>query len=357
MPAGIEEKVRAGARLSFEDGVRLFREADLFALGRLAEEVRRRKNGNRAYYVRNAHINYSNVCAFDCAFCGFRRAKGEEGAWEMPLDEVFRRAAAFGGERLDEIHIVGGAHPDLPYGYYLEMLRGLKERFPRVHIKAFTATEIDWFCRISGRGVEEVLRDLREAGLGSLPGGGAEILSERVWDIACGGKARPARWLDIHRTWHRMGGRSTCTMLYGHIETDDERVAHMLRLRDLQDETGGFTAFVPLAFRPGNNRLSHLPAPTARVDIAVHAVARLMLDNFDHVKAYWVITGLKMAQILLAFGADDLDGTVVEERVLHMSGADSPPGVSEEDLCALIRGAGRDPVRRDSLYRPVPAGR
>jgi aminodeoxyfutalosine synthase len=236
------------------------------------------------------------------------------------------------------------------------MVRGLKERYPRLHVKAFTATEIDGFTRRAGKGAEEVLRELREAGLDSLPGGGAEVFSDRVWDRVCPAKTRPDRWLDIHRAWHRIGGRSTCTMLYGHIETVEERVDHLLRLRALQDETGGFTAFIPLAFQAGNNRLSHLPAPTAQTDLRVHAAARLLLDNFDHVKAYWIVTGLKMAQVLLSFGADDLDGTVVEERVLHMAGAGSPPGVPEEVLRGLIREAGRDPVRRDSLYRPLEGG-
>jgi len=350
---GIAGKVLAGERLSFEDGLRLFRTDDLFSLGRLANAVRERKNGNRATYVRNLHLNYSNVCAFDCAFCGFSRREGEEGSWEMDLGAVLAHAARARLENLDEIHIVGGVHPRLPYSYYLEMLRALRARYPALHIKAFTATEIDGFARISGKDVAAVLRELREAGLGSIPGGGAEIFADRVWSRACGGKTPAGRWLEIHRTWHRMGGRSTCTMLYGHIETDEERVDHLLRLRALQDETGGFTAFIPLAFQTENNRLSHLPPPTARTDLRVHAASRLILDNFDHIKAYWVMTGLKMAQVLLSFGADDLDGTVVEERVVHMAGAESPPGVAEEDLRTLIREAGREPVRRDSLYRPL----
>ena len=349
----VEEKVRSGGRLSFEDGVRLFRSDDLHGLGRLADLVRERKNGNRATYIRNVHLNYSNVCALDCDFCGYSRRAGQEGAWEMTLPEVFDYAARAGAEGLDEVHIVGGVHPTLPFEYYLGMLRGLRERFPRLHLKAFTATEIDRFTRLAGKGVEEVLGELRAAGLDSLPGGGAEVFSDRVWDRVCPSKTRPERWLEVHRTWHRMGGRSTCTMLYGHIETVEERVDHLLRLRALQDETGGFTAFIPLAFQAGNNRLSSLPPPTAQTDLRVHAVARLLLDNVDHIKAYWVMTGLKMAQILLSFGADDLDGTVVEERVVHMAGADSPPGVSENDLRILIREAGREPVRRDSLYRSL----
>jgi aminodeoxyfutalosine synthase len=356
--ADIEAKVETGERLSFEDGVRLFRTDDLFALGRLANRVREAKNGNRAYYVRNLHLNYTNVCAFDCSFCSFYRKEGAEGAWEMDLDTIFGYAAKARFEKLNELHIVGGVHPKLPFAYYLEMLRGLKERYPELHLKGFTATEIDHFTKISRKSAGQVLAELREAGLDSLPGGGAEIFAERVWNRICSGKARPERWLDIHRTWHRMGGRSTSTLLYGHIETDEERVDHMLRLRELQDETGGFTAFIPLAFQVENNGLKGIPKPTAQTDLKVHAVARLLLDNVDHIKAYWVMTGLKMAQILLAYGADDIDGTIVEERIVHMAGAESPLGVAEEELRALIREAGREPVRRDTLYRPLePAGR
>jgi aminodeoxyfutalosine synthase len=351
--ADIEAKVLDGKRLSFDDGVRLFRTRDLFTLGRLANLVRERKNGNVAFYVRNLHLNYSNVCVFDCSFCSFYRREGAEGAWEMDLDAAFAYAAKSRFERLNEIHIVGGVHPKLPWNYYLELVRGLRERYPDLHIKAFTATEIDHFTKIARKNVEEVLSELREAGLDSLPGGGAEIFAKRVWDRICSGKAKPERWLEVHRTWHRMGGRSTSTMLYGHIETDEERVDHILRLRELQDETRGFTAFIPLAYHVEHNALKGIAKPTAQTDLKVHAVARLLLDNVDHLKAYWIMTGLKMAQILLAYGADDIDGTILEERIVHMAGAESPLGVTEEELRALIREAGRDPVRRDTLYRPL----
>ena len=349
----IEEKVHAGERLSFEDGVRLFKTRDLFLLGRLANRVRERKNGNRAFYVKNMHLNYSNVCIFDCHFCSFYRKEGASGAWEMDLDTIFAYAAKARFEQLNEIHIVGGVHPKLPWNYYLEMVRGLKERYPELHIKAFTATEIDYFTKLAKKDAAGVLADLREAGLDSLPGGGAEIFARRVWDKVCSQKAKPDRWLEIHRLWHGMGGRSTSTMLYGHIETDEERVDHMQRLRELQDETGGFTAFIPLAFQIENNQMKGLPKVTAQTDLKVHAVARLFLDNFDHIKAYWIMTGLKTAQILLSYGADDIDGTILEERIVHMAGADSPLGVTEEEMRALIREAGRDPVRRDSVYRPL----
>jgi len=355
--ADIEKKVYAGQRLGFDDGVRLFQTDDLFTLGRLANHVREQKNGNVAYYVRNMHLNYSNVCVFDCHFCSFYRKDGAEGAWEMDLDTIYGYAAKSKFEKLNEIHIVGGVHPKLPWKYYLEMLRGLKARYPDLHIKAFTATEIEHFTKIAKKDAEAVLTELREAGLDSLPGGGAEIFADRVWNQICSGKARPERWLEIHKIWHKMGGRSTATMLYGHIETPEERVDHMIRLRELQDETRGFTAFIPLAFQVDNNALKNLPKVTAQTDIKVHAVGRLMMDNFDHVKAYWIMTGLKMAQILLSYGADDIDGTILEERIVHMAGAESPLGVSEEEMRSLIREAGRDPVRRDTLYRPLEPAR
>jgi aminodeoxyfutalosine synthase len=353
----LERKVLEGERLTFDDGVRLFQTRDLFTLGRLANQVREKKNGNRAFYVKNMHLNYSNVCVFDCKFCSFYRKDGADGAWEMDLDTIFAYAAKAKFEKLNEIHIVGGVHPKLPWRYYLEMLRGLKERYPELHVKAFTATEIDHFTKISKKPVEQVLTELREAGLDSLPGGGAEVFADRVWNQVCSGKARPERWLEIHRAWHRLGGRSTSTMLYGHIETPEERVDHMLRLRALQDETGGFTAFIPLAFQVENNDLKGIGKPTAQTDLKVHAVARLLLDNVDHIKAYWIMTGLKMAQILLSYGADDIDGTILEERIVHMAGAESPLGVSEEEMRSLIREAGRDPIRRDSLYRPLEPAR
>ncbi len=351
----IESKVQAGERLSLDDGVRLFKTRDLFTLGRLANQVREKKNGDKTFYIRNMHLNYSNVCVFDCTFCSFYRKEGQEGAWEMDLDAIYRYAAKTKFEKLDEVHIVGGVHPKLPYRYYTEMLRGLKERYPKVHVKAFTATEIDHLAKISKKPLVELLEDLRAAGLDSLPGGGAEIFAPRVWDQVCSGKARPERWLEIHRAWHKMGGRSTATMLYGHIETDEERVDHMIRIRELQDETGGFTAFIPLTFHPEGNALSHIPKATAQTDLKVHAVARLVMDNVDHIKAYWIMTGLKTAQLLLSYGADDIDGTIVEERIVHMAGADSPLGVTEDELCALIREAGRVPVRRDTLYAAVGA--
>jgi aminodeoxyfutalosine synthase len=349
----IEKKVHAGERISEEEAVWLYRTPDIYRLGRLASHVREKKNGRKATYVRNMHLNYSNVCIYDCHFCSFYRKEGASGSWEMDLDSVFQYAAKSQFHQLSEVHIVGGVHPKLPYEFYLEMLRGLKERYPKLHLKGFTATEIDHLSRISGKSLEDLFTELREAGLDSLPGGGAEIFAKRVWDQICSRKAKPDRWLEIHKAWHQMGGKSTCTMLYGHIETVEERVDHMRRLRDLQDETGGFAAFIPLCFQVENNRLSHIPKVSANTDLRVHAVARLYLDNFDHIKAYWIMTGLKMAQVLLSFGVDDIDGTVLEERVVHMAGADSPLGVTENELRALIEEAGFEPVLRDTLYHSL----
>ena len=346
----IEARVLAGERLSFDDGVALFAAGDVHALGRLANLVRERRHGGRATYIRNMHLNYSNVCIFSCDFCAFARKPGQEGGWEMSVDEAVRYAERQGLDRLREVHIVGGVHPKLPYVYYIDLLRALRARFPHAHLKAFTAIEIEHLSRIGRRPTAQVLEDLRDAGLDSLPGGGAEIFARRVWDAICSGKSTPERWLDIHRAAHRLGLRSTCTMLYGHIETPEERVEHMLRLRDLQDETGGFTAFIPLAFQAERTRMADVPEPTAHTDLKVHAVARLLLDNIDHIKAYWIMTGLPMAQLLLSYGADDLDGTIVEERIAHMAEAESPVGVTEDRLRALIREAGREPVERDSLY-------
>lgn len=347
----IANKLDGGERLSADDGMALYRTNDIFALGKLANRVRERKNGKKAFYIINLHINYSNVCYQGCTFCAFGKKKGEEGAYEMTMEEVFHNAEHAEAIGATEIHIVGGIHPKLPYEFYLDMLRGLRERHPRIHLKAFTAVEIDHFARISRKSPREVLIDLVAAGLNSMPGGGAEILNEKVWKEICG--VKPMNYLDIHRTAHAAGLRSTATMLYGHVETIEQRIEHMVKLRELQDETKGFTAFIPLAFHPENTELANIPPATALTDLKVHAVARLMLDNFDHIKAYWIMTGVKMAQMLLNFGVDDLDGTVMRERIVHMAGATSPQELTEEELRRLIRESGRIPIRRDSLYREI----
>lgn len=354
----IERKVRKGERLTFEDGVRLFNMDDIFTLGRLANFVREQKNGNNAYYVRNMHLNYTNICIHSCSFCygAYARHLGEEGSYEMSLDEIFAYAERIKAAQATEIHIVGGIHPKLPYQFYIDMISGLKERFPNIHIKAFTAIEIDHLSRLAKKSIVDTLLDLQNAGLDSMPGGGAEIFAEETRKKICDTKTDSENWLDIHRTAHKLGLHSTSTMLYGHIESIEDRVDHMLRLRELQDETEGFTALIPLAFHPKNTLLEHLPKPTAITDLKVHAVARLLLDNFDHIKAYWIMTGLKMAQVLLIYGVDDIDGTIVKERIVHMAGAETPEGVREIELRRLIVEAGRTPVLRDTMYNPILGG-
>lgn len=344
-------KLERGERLSTDDGSRLFRDADLLALGALAHRVREARHGRRTSYIRNLHLNYSNVCALRCDFCGYSRAPGSPGAFTMTTEEAAARAEAAARTGIREIHVVGGLHPDLPFHYYTDLLRALRARCPGVHLKAFTAIEIDHIASREGRPAEAVLADLRAAGLDSLPGGGAEIFAERVRRQLCPKKPGADRWLAIHRAGHRLGIPSTATMLYGHVETPEERVDHLLRLRALQDETGGFTAFVPLAYQPGPDRVGGIAGPTAQDDLRAIAVARLLLDNVDHIKAYWVMLGLKLAPVALHFGADDLDGTIEEEKIAHMAGAGSPAGMTAEELRRLIREAGMEPVERDALYR------
>jgi aminodeoxyfutalosine synthase len=278
---------------------------------------------------------------------------GEEGGWQMTVQQVLDYAEKVNLNRLTEVHVVGGLNPKYPFEFYVDMLRGLKAKYPKLHIKAFTATEIDFISKIGKRSWEQTLRELHEAGLDSMPGGGAEIFSKRVWDEICDNKTKPDKWLDIHRTAHKIGLKSTCTMLYGHMETVDERVEHMRLLRELQDETGGFTAFIPITFQPEKNSLAHLGRTTGLDDLRTHAIARIFLDNIQHLKAYWVTLGPKMAQVLLNFGCDDIDGTIVQERIMHMAGASTPEGLTEEDLVRHIKEVGRVPVQRDSLYTPI----
>lgn len=349
----IAARVLARERLSFEDGVRLYEHPDLLAVGRLADAVRRRLHGDVVYYNVNRHINPTNVCMQECAFCAFGRKAADPLAYEMSHQEVYERAAANVAQGATELHIVAGLHPLFDLGWYEECFRGLKQRFPQVHLKGMTAVEIAFFAKMERLSHAEVLRRLVDAGLGSLPGGGAEIFHPDVRRRICDNKCDADEWLEIHRTAHGMGLKSNCTMLYGHIEGPEHRVDHVLRLRALQDETGGFQTFIPLAFHPANTALAHLPAPTSRLDLRVMAVSRLLLDNIPHVKAYWIMLGPKTAQIALSFGADDLDGTVVEERIVHMAGATSPEELSAVELRRLITEAGRTPVERDTLYNRV----
>ena len=349
----VAAKVMAGQRLSGEDALALYRSRDILALGWMANTVRERKHGNVAYFNVNRHINPTNVCIAGCRLCAFGRKQGTEGAYTMTLDEVFAAAGAH-ARRVTEFHVVGGLHPDLPFQYFLDLVRGLKERFPQVHVKAFTIVEIAFFSKRYKLSVEEVLRQLKDAGVNSLPGGGAEIFADRVRSALCDHKISGDEWLEIARMAHRFGCPSNATMLYGHIENEEDRVDHLLKLRALQDETGGFQAFIPLAFHPAHTRFEYLPPTTGMTDLRQVAVSRLVLDNFAHIKAYWQMMTPKVAQLALRFGADDLDGTVIEEKIYHDAGATTPQGLYRRDLIRLIREAGRQPLERDTLYRPVP---
>ncbi len=351
----IFDKVEEGQRLSDTEAALLYESRDLNALGWLANRVRERRNGNRAYYIVNRHLNYSNICILACQFCSFARRRRDDGAYEYTIEEMVAKVADSLRTGLTEIHIVGGLHPTWKFDHYEQMLRELKTLDPRLHLKAFTAIEILHLAWIGKQGVPATLERLRAAGLDSLTGGGAEIFSQRVRDQICRGKETAAEWLDVHRTWHRMGGRSTCTMLYGHVETIPERIEHLRLLRELQDETGGFTAFVPLPFHAENNRLGHIPEPSGFENLRNLAIGRLYLDNFDHIKCYWINHGLKLAQVSLSYGVDDLDGTVLEEKIYHMAGAHTPQEHTAEELKRAIREAGRDPVQRDSLYQEIPS--
>jgi aminodeoxyfutalosine synthase len=349
----IYEKVVGGERLSREAGCTLFHSTDLLGVGALAQMVRERLHGRQAFYIYNQHLNYSNVCINGCRFCAFGKKQGEPGAYEMTLEEIFARIEARLHEPITEIHIVGGCHPDLPFDFYLDMLRGIKKLRPEVHLQAFTCVEVAHLADKAGLSVAEALTALKEAGLGSLPGGGAEVFSPRVRQALCPEKLAPEGWLTVARTAHRLGLKSNATMLYGHMESMEERVDHLVRLREVQEDTGGFQAFIPLAFHPQNTGLSEFPGPSAIDDLKTLAVSRLMLDNFPHIKAFWVMLGPKLSQISLCFGVDDVDGTVMEERITHMAGATTPQGLTRSQLRALIREAGCEPVERDTLYRVV----
>jgi aminodeoxyfutalosine synthase len=349
----IADKVLAGERLTAEDGVALYRSPDLLAIGWLANYVREKRHGNTCFFNVNRHINPTNICVAHCKLCAFGRDPNAPGAYNFALEEIYQRAEQGMREGATEFHMVGGLHPDLPFEYFLEMMRGLKKRCPTVHLKAFTMVEVGYFSRIAKLSIRDTLVALKEAGVDSLPGGGAEIFNPRVRKLICDHKVSGRQWLNIARTAHEIGLRSNATMLYGHVETDEERVEHMLLLRELQDETHGFSAFIPLAFHPDNTGLAHLPPPTGYHDLKSIAISRLLLDNFDHIKAYWVMLTPSIAQIALRFGADDLDGTVVEEKIYHDAGAKTAEFTPRLELERLIREAGRVPVERDTLYRPV----
>lgn len=345
----IAERVFAGERLSRADGVRLYG-ADLHAVGALANWVRERKHGDLTYFNVNQHINYTNVCNKLCRFCAFQRLPGQEGAYVMKPEEVAEKIRAQLDEPVTEVHMVAGIYPKLPYEYYLDILRAVKEVRPGIHIKAFTMIELMQIARRAKRPLAEVLPELVEAGLGSCPGGGAEVFADRVRDEGYDKKNTGDEWIDTARTVHQAGLHSNCTMLHGHIETVEERVDHLDRLRLLQDETGGFQTYIPLSFHPDNTEWSHLPGPTALEELREIAVSRLLLDNIDHIKAYWIMLSIPVAQMALAYGADDVDGTVVEEKIYHEAGATTPQQVLRAELVQWIRDAGRIPVERDTIY-------
>ncbi len=349
----VAAKVLADERLSADDGLALYESNDLLAIGWLANHVREKRHGNLCYYNINRHINPTNVCGAHCRLCAFGRDNNAAGAYSYSLEEIWERAGQGVAEGATEFHIVGGLHPDLPFSFYLDMIRGLKQRFPQVHLKAFTMVEVGFYARISKLSVRDTLLAMKDAGVDSLPGGGAEIFNPRVRKIICDHKTSGRMWLDIARAAHEIGLRSNATMLYGHIETPEERVEHLLLLRDLQDRTKGFQTFIPLAFHPDNTALAHLPKPTGFDDVKTIAVSRLLLDNFDHIKAYWIMLTPKIAQIALRFGADDIDGTVLEEKIYHDAGATTPQHMTRAELERLIRAAGRVPFERDTFYNPV----
>jgi aminodeoxyfutalosine synthase len=350
----IREKVEAGERLSLEDGLVLERpDVPLPEVGELANFVRERKNGNAAYYNINTHLNPTNVCVYRCIFCAFRSDLRDPKGYLMNEEQILAR----GGEAVEngctEMHIVGGLHHQSKYEYYLNVIRLLHDAYPELHLKAWTPVEIDWFCRLTKKSVREVLEDMVEAGLGSLPGGGAEIFHPEVRNQICEHKADARRWFETHRTAHELGLKSNCTMLYGHIEQPYHRIDHLIRLRELQDETGGFQTFIPLAFHPDNTGLSHIKKPSSLMDLRTMAVSRLMLDNVPHIKAYWIMLGIGTAQVALAYGADDLDGTVRHELIYHDAGATTPEVLSVDTIRRIIIEAGREPIERDTLYHRI----
>ncbi len=372
MLADIEEKVMSGERLSFEDCIRLFKSDDIFTIGRLASHVAEKKNGKNAYFVVNRHINPTNICVNRCKFCAFSRSKGEEGAYELTIEDIIQKLKTNGlnfknppsppftkggqggitQSHFSEVHIVGGLHPDWPFEYYTNMLSTIKKEFPSIAIKAFTAVEVDYMSKISGLSLEYTLMALKENGLDLMPGGGAEIFADAVRSRICPEKIIGDRWLEVMETAHRIGIKTNATMLYGHLEDIEDRVEHLFRLRDLQDRTGGFQAFIPLAYHPKNTEIGGFYS-SGIDDLKTIAISRLVLDNFDHIKAYWIMLGEKVSQVALLFGADDIDGTIIEEKITHSAGAMSEEGMTKEELIYLIKKTGKTPVQRDAFYNTI----
>ena len=349
----IYDKVVAAERISEAEALRLFESKDLNAVGAIADFARQRKVGSRASYILNRYINYSNYCILSCQFCAFARKKRDADGFQFTTEEMVEKAREALQLGITELHIVGGLHPSLPFSYYLEMLASLKALDERLQLKCFTAIEILHLAWLARKSVHETLAELKAAGLDSLTGGGAEIFRKEVRSQIAKGKESAEEYLDVHRTWHRMGGRSTCTMLYGHVESLADRVDHLRQLRALQDETHGFVGFVPLAYQPENNNIPITVRPTGFDSLRTIAVSRIYLDNFDHITAYWIGLGMKLAQVALSYGADDLHGTILEEHIFHMAGAPSPQRQTEADMLKAIREAGRTPVQRNTFYEPV----
>ena len=349
----IYDKVAASERITDADALRLFQSRDLNVLGAMADLARQKKTGNRASYIVNRYINYSNYCILSCQFCSFSRKKRDADGMELTIPQIVEKAREALKLGITELHIVGGLHPSLPFSYYTDMLQALKTLDPRLQLKCFTAIEILHLAWLAKKSVEETLVELKAAGLDALTGGGAEIFQKEVRSTIARGKESAAEYLDVHRTWHRLGGRSTCTMLFGHVESLADRVDHLRQLRELQDETHGFTAFIPLAYQPENNDIPVSTPPTGFDSLRTIAISRIYLDNFDHLTAYWVGLGLKLAQVALSYGADDIHGTIIEEHIFHMAGATSPQSQSEAAMIKAIREAGRTPVQRNTFYEPI----
>ena len=349
----LHDKVVAGVRLSEADALRLFENKDINAVGAMADFARQRKVGNRASYILNRYINYSNYCILSCQFCSFARKKRDADGFELSIDQIVQKAREALALGITELHIVGGLHPSLPFSYYVDFLKALKALDPQLQLKCFTAIEILHLAWLAKKSVEQTLIELKEAGLASLTGGGAEIFRKEVREQIARGKESAEEYLDVHRIWHRLGGRSTCTMLYGHVETLADRVDHLRQLRALQDETHGFTGFVALPYQPENNGIPVNTPPTGFDQLRTLAVSRLYLDNFDHITAYWVGMGLKLAQVALSYGADDLHGTILEEHIFHMAGAKSPQLQTEAEMVKAILETGRVPVQRNTFYEPM----
>ena len=347
----IAQKAVNGQRLSPEDGLALLRSDDLISLGEMAHKAKQQKTGNQVFFNVNCHINLTNICVSRCKFCAFSCDRDDPQAYTMTIEEVMEKARAALPLGITEFHIVSGLHPDLPFSYYVEVIRSLKQQYPHIHIQAFTAVEIKYFADISGASIAEVLQQLKEAGLGSLPGGGAEVFSDRLRQELCPKKASAEEWLRVMRTAHQLGLKSNATILYGHLEQAEEIIDHLVRLRDLQDETGGFQSFIPLPFHPRNTQLSFMQKPHGYEMLKMYALSRLMLDNFDHIKAFWIMAGIPIAQLSLLFGVDDLDGTVIEEKITHAAGAETDTAIPKQKLLQIIRESGKIPVERDTLYK------